>query len=216
MLRVVKPTSPMSIGSWLLAGYAPLTAVAATTEVAGVLAPVGAVATVGSAALGAAVATYTGALVSNTAVPAWHEGHREMPLLFAASAAMAAGGAGLFAGSGAQTSPARRIALAGALGELAMQQVMVRRMPPVVARSYHEGRAGRLLRLGEGLAVAGAAAALLAKRSRVASWTAGAALLAASACTRFGIFHAGMESARDPEQTTVPQRARLTARNGRG
>jgi hypothetical protein len=122
---------------------------------------------------------------------------------------MAAGGAGMFAGTGAATAPARRLALVGALGELAAQQVMVRRMPTVVARSYREGRADTLLKLGQGLALAGTAASLLARRSRVASWCAGGSLLAASACTRFGIFHAGVQSARDPEQTTAPQRARL-------
>ena len=213
MLRVVKPTSPMSIGSWLLAAYAPLTVVATASDVTGVLAPLGAAATFGAAGLGCGVATYTGALVSNTAVPAWHEGHLEMPLLFAASAAMAAGGAGMFAGTGAATAPARRLALAGALGEIAMEQMMVRRMPATVGRSYHEGRAGTLLKVGEGLALAGAAASLLAKRSRVASWIAGGSLLAASACTRFGIFHAGVQSARDPEQTAGPQRERLDARD---
>ncbi|MYR89199.1 polysulfide reductase, partial [Streptomyces sp. SID685] len=35
MLRVFKPTSPMSVGSWILVGYAPLTMAAAATEVAG-------------------------------------------------------------------------------------------------------------------------------------------------------------------------------------
>jgi len=39
---------------------------------------------------------------------------------------------------------------------------------------------------------------------------AGAALVAASACTRFGIFHAGVQSASDPKYTVEPQRARLT------
>jgi hypothetical protein len=37
----------------------------------------------------------------------------------------------------------------------------------------------------------------------------GAALLAGSAATRFGIFHAGQQSARDPRYTVVPQRERL-------
>ncbi|MYX55885.1 polysulfide reductase, partial [Streptomyces sp. SID8382] len=40
----------------------------------------------------------------------------------------------------------------------------------------------------------------------------GAALLAASACTRFGVFYAGMRSAEDPKYTVLPQRERLDAR----
>jgi hypothetical protein len=41
---------------------------------------------------------------------------------------------------------------------------------------------------------------------------AGAALVAASAATRWGIYHAGMASARDPKYTVVPQRQRLNER----
>ena len=36
MLRVFKPTSPMSMGSWLLAAYAPAAGVAALSDVTGV------------------------------------------------------------------------------------------------------------------------------------------------------------------------------------
>jgi putative membrane protein len=45
------------------------------------------------------------------------------------------------------------------------------------------------------------------------------ALLGASACTRFGVFEAGMRSAEDPKHTVVPQRRRLEAEgrtNGQG
>jgi hypothetical protein len=53
---------------------------------------------------------------------------------------------------------------------------------------------------------------LLARRSRVAAVVSGAALLAGSACTRFGIFEAGQASAKDPKYTVVPQRERLDRR----
>jgi hypothetical protein len=38
---------------------------------------------------------------------------------------------------------------------------------------------------------------------------AGAAMLGASAATRWGIYHAGLASAGDPKYTVVPQRERL-------
>jgi hypothetical protein len=41
-----------------------------------------------------------------------------------------------------------------------------------------------------------------------------AALLAASACTRFGVFYAGVASAEDPAATIEPQRARLQEAQG--
>ncbi|MGH9266250.1 MAG: NrfD/PsrC family molybdoenzyme membrane anchor subunit, partial [Acidimicrobiales bacterium] len=53
---------------------------------------------------------------------------------------------------------------------------------------------------------------VLGRRSRAAAVAAGAALLAGSACTRFAIFHAGVQSAADPRYTVVPQRARAGLR----
>ena len=41
----------------------------------------------------------------------------------------------------------------------------------------------------------------------------GLALMAGSACTRFGVFEAGQASARDPKYTVVPQRERLEQRS---
>jgi hypothetical protein len=67
------------------------------------------------------------------------------------------------------------------------------------------------VRASQVLSVTGAAGAVLGRRSRLASALSGAALLAASACTRWGIFHAGMDSARDPRYTVEPQRERLRA-----
>jgi hypothetical protein len=64
----------------------------------------------GAAALGAGVATYTAALVCDTAVPAWHDGHREMPYVFAGSAATAAGGLGMLAVGPPAAGPAVRFA----------------------------------------------------------------------------------------------------------
>jgi hypothetical protein len=40
----------------------------------------------------------------------------------------------------------------------------------------------------------------------------GAALLVGSACLRWGVFHAGVQSAKDPKYTVVPQRRRLEGR----
>ncbi|MEO3809317.1 NrfD/PsrC family molybdoenzyme membrane anchor subunit [Sphaerisporangium sp. B11E5] len=213
MLRVFKPTSPMSVGSWLLAGYAPLVALSAYADLTGRLPLLGKAACYGSAALGPAVTTYTAVLISDTAVPAWHEGHREMPFLFAGSAATTAAGAALIAAPPAETAPARRAAVFGAALEVLAGRLMRHRMG-MVAEPYHRGRAGMLIRAGEILAVTGAAAAVLSTRSRPATALSGAALMAAAACTRFGIFAAGSASATDPKYTVVPQRARLARAGG--
>jgi hypothetical protein len=65
-------------------------------------------------------------------------------------------------------------------------------------------RAAKLLSAGGTLG-----AATIARRSRVGAALSGAALLAGSALTRFGLFAAGIESARDPRYTVEPQRRRL-------
>ncbi len=74
----------------------------------------GRLAGVGAAAFGPPLATYTAALVANTAVPAWHEAHRELPFVFAGSGAAAAGGLAMVLAPVAQSGPAFRLALAGA------------------------------------------------------------------------------------------------------
>ncbi|MDX6690793.1 MAG: hypothetical protein QOG15_2250 [Solirubrobacteraceae bacterium] len=78
-----------------------------------------------------------------------------------------------------------------------------------VAETYAEGRAGRLMRAAEVPSATGALAASAAHHGpRGASAASGVALLAASACTRFGVFAAGMRSAQDPKGTVGPQRRR--------
>jgi formate-dependent nitrite reductase membrane component NrfD len=227
MLRVFKPSSPMSVGSWLVAGYGPVAGAAAVSEVTGILPKAGAAATLGAGLLGPAVATYTAALICDTAVPAWHAGYREMPYVFAGSAASAAGGFGLLATHPADAEPARNLAVFGAAVELIAKRQLIRRLTGSrepgsaepgpdepgsaglsLAEPYETGTAGAILRLAEYLTAAGLAGAVLGRRSRAVSALAGASLVAASAMTRFGIFEAGMASARDPKYTIVPQRRR--------
>lgn len=212
MLRVFKPTSPMSMGSWLLAAYAPASGVAALCDVGGRLPRLGRTATVGAALLGPGVAAYTAVLAADTAVPGWHDGYRELPFVFVGSAAGAASGMALAASPLSENGPARTAAIAATALENAAVKAMERRLG-LVAEVYREGRGGRWMRTAEVLSAAGAAgAALLAGRSRTAAGVSGLALLAASACTRLGVFHAGTESSKDPKYTVVPQRERLRER----
>ncbi|WP_328917698.1 MULTISPECIES: NrfD/PsrC family molybdoenzyme membrane anchor subunit [unclassified Streptomyces] len=211
MLRVFKPTSPMSVGSWLLSVYGPAAGAAALCAVTGRTPRIGAAATGAAAVLGPALAAYTAVLAADTAVPAWHGAHRELPYLFAASATAAAAGMALVVGPGYENAPARAAAVLAAAGEGAATRAAERRLG-MVAETYREGRAGTLLRTAKCLTAGGAAtAALFGHRSRAAAVAGGLALLAGSACTRFGIFAAGVASALDPAYTVVPQRAGLDA-----
>jgi hypothetical protein len=208
MLRVLKVTSPMSVGTWIVSGYLPMALAAAASAVTRKLPRAGLAATLGAAALGPAVASYTAVLLGDTAAPAWHEAHRELPFVFVGSAAMAAGGLGMLAVRPQQAGQAVRLAVLGAASETIARRLMMRRLG-AGTEAYRRGRAGQLMGAAEKLIAAGAAGAVLGGRSRVVAGLAGSALLAASALTRFGIFEAGRASARDPRFTVGPQRERL-------
>jgi hypothetical protein len=208
MLRVFKPTSPMSVGTWILSGYASAAAAAAASDLTGVMPAAGRAATGAAAALGPAVASYTAVLIADTAVPAWHDAHRELPFLFVSSAATAAAGLGLICAADTESAPVRRLAVLGVAGDLTAEALLEHRLEPVVRRAYEEGKAGSLLRASRALSAAGGLAAALGGNIRPVRVAAGAALLAASACTRFGVFQAGLASAEDPAATIEPQRAR--------
>ena len=215
MLRTIKPTSPMSIGSWLLgAWYAPAAVAAAASDLTGIAPLAGAAATAAAAAAGPGVATYTAALIADTAVPAWHGGHRYLPFVFAASAVSAAAGLGLCGAPLAENEPVLRLGVLAGAAELVTEKVMERRMG-LPGEAYEEGRAKHYGRAAQALTAAGVlTAAAAGRRSRVAAAAAGAALLAGSALTRFAIFEAGLNSAKDPKYTVIPQRQRLEARRG--
>ena len=212
MLRVIKPTSPLSVGSFVLAPFSGLSAVAAASLVTGRLPRLGRLAGLGAAALGPPLATYTGALIANTAVPAWHEAHRELPFVFAGSGATAAGGLAMVFTPLAQAGPARRMAVAGAALEIVAAESLVKRLG-MVGEPYRQGRSGKLISTARTMTAVAAGVTLLAgRRSRTASVLAGATCVAASVLTRFGIFEAGLASAKDPKYVVVPQRERLAAR----
>jgi hypothetical protein len=212
MLRVLKVTSPMSVGTWIVSGYTPMALAAAAAAVTRKLPRTGLAATLAAAALGPAVASYTSVLLGDTAAPAWHEAHRELPFVFVGSAATAAGGLGMLAVRPLQAGQAARLAVLGATGETIARRLMMRRLGPEAGEPYRQGQAGKLLRAADVLLATGTAGALLAGRNRVVAPLAGAALMAASALTRFGIFEAGKASARDPKYTVGPQRERLRNR----
>lgn len=220
MLRVAKPTSPMSMGTWLLSMYGPMAGLAAAAEVPALVPPplrglvhaLSRPAGLAAAGVAPAVASYTAVLLADTATPAWHEAYRELPFVFAGSAAAAAGGLGMLGAPVGEAGPARRLGVLGAAAEIAAEQRMEQSMG-LAAETLHDGKAGRLMRAGKALTGGGAVVATaLGRRSRTAAAASGLALLAGSACTRFGIFEAGQASARDPKYTVVPQRDRRSSR----
>jgi formate-dependent nitrite reductase membrane component NrfD len=209
MLRVVKVTSPMNVGSWVLLVSGGASTTAAVLQLAGRLKPVRVAASIVSALAGPPLATYTGVLVADTAVPVWHEGRHELPWIFGASAAASAGAAASMFVHPRDAGPARRLAVAGVLAEGALMQAMELRLGKV-GEVYHQGDAAKFSWAAKGLATAGAV--LLAKRgrtSRGAAVAGGALVCAGELCLRWAVFKAGAQSARDPKYVVESQRQRI-------
>ncbi|HEY3542141.1 MAG TPA: NrfD/PsrC family molybdoenzyme membrane anchor subunit [Gaiellaceae bacterium] len=208
MLRVFKVTSPMNVGSWVLLVNGGASNTAAALELLGILKPVKLLAETAGALFGPALATYTGVLVADTAVPVWHEGRRELPWIFGASAASSAGAAACIFLDPADAGPARRLAIGGAAVEGAMMQTMELRLGET-GEVYHQGAAGRFSLAAK--ALVGTGAALLATRGRKrrgAAVLGGALVCAGELCLRWAVYKAGFQSARNPKYTVKPQRER--------
>jgi formate-dependent nitrite reductase membrane component NrfD len=220
MLRVAKPSSPMSVGTWILTAYGPGAAVAGAAELipktlrsklfGRLLDWLARPAGLWAAGTAPGVASYTAVLLSQTAVPAWHEAHPYLPFVFTGSAAASGGGLGILLAPLDEAAPARRLAVLGAGMEVAASRLLEQRLG-LVAEAYTTGKAHRLRTWAEYLTVGGALATVVAGRNRLAAALCGLALLAGSALQRFAVFEAGVESTRDPKYVVVPQRQRLDA-----
>jgi hypothetical protein len=208
MLRVFKVTSPMSVGSWILLVSGGASNTAALLDATDRLPRVKLAAEVVSSIAGPPLATYTAALVANTAIPVWHEARRELPYVFAASSVASAGAAAAVVTRPRFAGPARRAAVGGAAAELLAMKAMERRLG-FVGEPYRQGTAGRLAKLSKAFTAAGAAALAVGGRRRAVAAAGGTMLLTGEVLLRWSVFKAGFQSARDPRYTVEPQRRRL-------
>jgi hypothetical protein len=214
MLRVFKPTSAMSVGSWILASYSPAALGAAAAEATGWFPRLKRAADVGAALLGPAMAVYTAVLVADSSIPVWHEARTELPILFAGSGAAAAGAAAVLLTPGASAGPARRLAIGGAVVELVTEKVMEERLGEL-AEVYDVEEAGAFSNAARVCTSVGAALLALGGRRRPLLARLGAlGLLAGSICQRWAVYKAGFQSARDPKYVVKPQRERLQRGEG--
>jgi hypothetical protein len=214
MLRVFKVTSPMSVGSWILAFSSAASSTAAFLNFIGRLRRTSDVARTASAVSGAPLAVYTGTLLADTAIPVWHEARHELPFVFAASAAASAGAAATLSVPPEETGPARRLAIGGAVAENVLFTAMEKRLG-MIGEPYRQGEAGAYAKVARACTLGGAALlALGGRRNRLASVAGGALVLAGEAALRWSVFKAGFQSARDPTYTVAPQRERLRRASG--
>jgi formate-dependent nitrite reductase membrane component NrfD len=211
MLRVFRPTSPLSMGSWVLAVESPATAASAMLGPAGGFpGRLGDAAGLAAGALGVPQAGYTAVLVSNTAVPVWQATRHSLPALFMASAvAGAASVLDLIPMTGRQATVVRQYGLLGRVAELVAAVAVERDAGRVerVGRPLREGLSGSLWTASKVLTAGSLVLSLLSRRSRGLRAAAGLLGTAGALALRFSVFHAGKASTRDPRATFHQQRA---------
>ena len=215
MLRVFRPSSPMSLGSWILTGSGGLNTLAALLSgQRGWLGRVGDGAALGGGLLGMPLAGYTAVLITNTANPLWQGTHKSLPFLFMASGAASAGSLlELLSDSPAEKRVSRLFGTMGRVAALAAGAAVWKDASrvEVLGRPLKRGASGAMWMAGQACTAASLAMDLVPGQRR---WTrvAGAVLGTAGALlTRFAVFHAGKASARDPQATFQPQRQGLGA-----
>jgi formate-dependent nitrite reductase membrane component NrfD len=211
MLRVFRVSSPMSMGSWILAVFSPAAGASAILSAGPrFLRPLADFFGFVAGILGLGLSGYTGVLLSQTAVPVWRTSYRITPVLFLASgAASAASCFELFKLNAREERAVEWFGRAAKIVELAAAfalEVEANRIERV-GRPLKSGFSGFLWQSAKALTVASAVLSVLPGKSRPRRVFAGILGSVAGLCLRFGMFYAGKASARDPRASFEQQRA---------
>lgn len=225
MLRIVRPTSPMSLGSWLLTIFGGLSAVTALGDLLGRRWPrahaVADAAQLPAAVAGAGMGVYTAGLLASTSTPLWAGAPGPLAAQFgSASVAGAASALALLQRASGEVGSARRLetlALLAGAAEMVAANTSERRLSAKgLDGPLREGTTGALnttggkvigiavpvLAHGIGRVIGGRTGALLPEIASLAMIIGGAAM-------RHAVLRAGNESAVRPEHTfRATQRAR--------
>jgi formate-dependent nitrite reductase membrane component NrfD len=214
MLRVFRPTSPMSMGSWTLAAAGAFSGGAALfADRRGAARAIGDASGLAAGAIGLPLAGYTAVLLSDTAVPLWRQTRRSLPFLFVASTMTSAASTLQTGGlSNDEEKVVRVFDVLGGVAESAAIMAFERDAARTgrVGESLHTGLGGSLWRLAKAGSAAGLVLSLLPGRGRGRSMLSAALGTMTGLSLKFAIFHAGKASARDPRATFEPQRSGQT------
>jgi formate-dependent nitrite reductase membrane component NrfD len=227
MLRILRPTSPMSLGSWLLTAFGGLSGITALGEMLGRRWPfarrVADTAGVPAAIAGAGMSVYTASLLSSTSTPLWAAAPGPLAAQFGtASMAGAASALALLQRARGEPRSARRLetlAICAAAAELLASSTTERRWKQAgVAASIETGTAGALHQGGGKalgvllpLAAHGLGRAIGGRGGTLLPEVASLAMLAGGAAMRHAVLLAGNESACRPGdafRVTQPRKRR--------
>jgi formate-dependent nitrite reductase membrane component NrfD len=213
MLRIFKPRSPMSIGTWILmifsAGAVPAAMAEFLSRFPGLrwLRPVAQVAQAPAAAAGAGLSVYTASLLSATSTPTWAAVPRPLAVRFGASSVASAAAALTLGENHPNVRHTLQLLTVGALGVEAVattaQAAAYRDRGVEAGTKDRWGQVEKYVTTGLGLALPlvlfGAGFALGGRRGRRFGEAAAWATLAGSALLRVSTLGMGGESARRPE-----------------
>jgi hypothetical protein len=211
MLRVFRPTSPMNMGAWILSG----TGATATGALlfggrGGWLKIPGDLLGLAAGVFGAGLATYTGVLVANSAIPIWQESRKALPVLFGSSALASVGCSfDIFTENPAERRITNVIGNVGRVGEVVAGTLMEHHASavPRVGRPFRHGLSGAMWRTAELLTAASLLVSMAPNRTRGARIAAGLLGTAGSLLLRCTVAHLGTVSARDSRASFHQQRA---------
>ena len=210
MLRVFKYRSPMSVGSWIVCLFGLNAGPGAIvvelwqrhllSGVPGtIVAALAILLVIGTAFWGMFLATYTGVLISVTAIPAWFLHRVYLPIHFGTAGLGSA--AGLLELLGYRIAPLWALGLAAAVIETILWIMLETHKHGAADRALHEGRPGAIIRISEFLI---GPLALLFRALGVVP-AAALSFLLGSFLSRFGWMEAGRVCARDPEAIFAAQ-----------
>ncbi len=210
MLRVFRPTSPMNVGAWILSGAIATSMPAVLLgERRGAAGTAGAACGFAAGVFGMGLATYTGVLLANSAVPLWQESRRMLPVLFGFSAMASTGSAFAMLGNSSAERIPQVFGTIGQLVEVTAAGVMERQVSvvPRVGRPLKKGLSGLMWRSATALTVSSVILGFVAKGCKKKRVAAGVLGTLGSLLMRFAVERAGVVSARDARASFHQQRA---------
>ncbi len=213
MLRIFKPRSPMSTGSWCLSAFGGLSFAGVAADLLGWPRSARALGAL-NVPVGAYLGSYTGVLLASTAVPVWGRSRSFLGPIFISTGTLTGAAAVrlVLTATGMAPGHPTREALAriedGAMGaELLLTAINHRRLGPL-ASALDEGEGGTWFKRAGWLARAGLAGRLASRRATAADHVASVCFMGAALCYRFAWVRSGYSSATDDAAVAANARAR--------
>jgi formate-dependent nitrite reductase membrane component NrfD len=217
MLRIFKPRSPMSMGSWCLTAFGGLASAAVGADLLGRDREARALGAA-NAVVGGYLGSYAGVLLASTAVPVWSRSKWYLGPIFVSTATLTGAAATrlVLVATGTKAGDPTRLALvrveSGAMAaELLLSEINHHRLGRL-ANVLEHGAGAKWFTGAKWLARTGLALRAARRRGlgEGADHVTSVAFMAAALCFRFAWVRAGRSSAHDDEAVALNHRGRAT------